>query len=261
MMLFETRSLCAGYGSENVLKNISLEIREGEFISIIGPNGSGKSTLLNVLSGLIRPSSGTCNYMGTQVSSIPPSQRARKFSVVHQGIDEVPPFTVHDFVRLGLFAHENMFGSLPDRRESDPARWIGELGLSSIEHRPLNRISGGERQLAFIARALVQNSGCLLLDEPVSNLDPGQSVKIMDTLYRLNRGGAAIIAVLHNINLASDYSKRIAALKDGIVLFDGDPDSVLKYENVEKLYSSIFTVIKNPVSGRPFVYSVPGYLE
>jgi iron complex transport system ATP-binding protein len=111
-----------------------------------------------------------------------------------------------------------------------------------------------------IAHALVQNNRIILLDEPVSHLDIRHSIMIMDILYRLNREGATIVTVLHDINIASDYSTRIVGIKQGGLFFDGPPETVIRYDLVEELFGTSCIVLKNPTTGRPFVYPVPGYV-
>lgn len=263
MSILKLDSVSAGYPGRKVLYDIDMAVYPGDFIAVIGPNGSGKSTLLSVLSGEIKPESGAAYCKGEDLSRFSAIRRARSFSVVHQSYENLLPFKAEEFAALGYFPRKGFksYGNLPGKGvEFTVDSAFDLLGISGLKDRKITELSGGERQLVFIARALVQCGDVILLDEPVSNLDPGVTVRIMDMLYELNRKGAAIVTVLHNVNLASDYCKTITAVRDGRILFSGSPDDVLGYDNVEELYSSLFTVVKNPVSGRPFVYSVPGHL-
>lgn len=262
MILFELKNLSAGYKSGNVLHDIEMTVSRGDFIALIGPNGSGKSTLVSVFTGEIKPSGGKALIGGEEIRTIPAMKRARLFSVVHQSYENIQPFRTIEFAEMGLYSGIEFPGfRVKQINAIQPAEALELLGISGLADRKITELSGGERQLAYIARALVQCGETVFLDEPVSNLDPGVAVRIMDALHELNRRGSTIIAVLHNINLASDYCKTIIALKDGKILFAGTPDDVLSYENVEQLYSSVFTVVRNPITGRPFIYSVPGHIR
>jgi len=259
--VFTAQNISAGYNGRTVLKNINLAIREGEFLSIIGPNGAGKSTMVKVLSGDIRPVSGSLLFRGSAVEKWKAVDLARGFSTVHQSQEQVLPFTVYDFVRMGRFPHQGAF-----RIESDSdARIIGEAieitGLTHLAGRKITELSGGEFQLAGIAHALAQNREVIILDEPVSHLDIRHSVAIMDILYELNRQGSTIITVLHDMNMASDYCKRIVAVKAGEIFFDGPPEIVFDYRKVEELFDSVCIVRDNPITGKPFIYPVPEYIR
>jgi iron complex transport system ATP-binding protein len=261
MKLFELNFITAGYGRVPVFENLSITFGEGEFISLIGPNGAGKSTLIKVLDGSVRPTEGLICFKGRSYGEYRPRVLAREFSVVHQTSENIVPFFVYEFLRLARFPHQGIFEfeKEPDR---EVIKWAARItGITGLLQRPLTDLSGGELQLVRIAHALVQNSRVILLDEPISHLDIRHSILIMDILHRLNREGATIISVLHDINIASDYSNRIIGIKQGKLFFDGAPDSVIKYHLVEELFGTNCIVLKNPTTGKPFVYPVPGYVN
>ncbi len=261
MNVFELNSVTAGYGGAPVMEDLSLQIAAGEFISMIGPNGAGKSTLLKILSGDIVPAAGSVHFNGRALGEYRPRSLARMLSVVHQAIETRAAFTVHEFIRMGRFPHQ---GSFVVEAESDRAviEWAAETtGVGHLLARHLDGLSGGELQLVRIAHALAQNSRIILLDEPVSHLDIQHAVMIMDILWKLNRDGATVLAVLHDINLASDYSGRIIGMKGGGIFFNGAPHDVLRYDLVEALFGTSCIVMENPTTGRPFVYPVPGYIK
>jgi iron complex transport system ATP-binding protein len=261
MIIFELTSLSAGYSGVPVLKNLSMNVGEGEFISIIGPNGAGKSTLLKILTGDVVPSSGTVSFRGRPLREYRPRDMARHYSIVHQTKEAMVPFTVHDFIRMGRFPHQGAF-VVESERDSETIEWAAETtGVLDLLSRRLTELSGGEMQLVRIAHALAQNSRVILLDEPVSHLDIQHAVMIMDILWKLNREGATVAAVLHDINIASDYSGRIIGMKNGGIFFSGEPGEVLRYDLVEALFNTNCIVMKNPTTGRPFVYPVPGYIN
>jgi len=261
MSVFELRSVYAGYGPLAVLRGLDLTVNDGDFISIIGPNGAGKSTLIRVLSGEMAPDRGEALFDGRPVGEYRRRDMARRVSIVHQAIEVSAAFTVREFIAMGRFPHQ---GALAVESDTDRERveWAAETaGVGHLARRPITELSGGELQLVRIAHALAQNSRVLVLDEPVTHLDIQHAVMVMDLLWKLHREGATVLAVLHDINMASDYSDRIIGLQEGSVFFNGSPGDVLSYENVEALFGTSCIVMKNPTTGRPFVYPVPGYVK
>ncbi|HQL82303.1 MAG TPA: ABC transporter ATP-binding protein [Spirochaetota bacterium] len=261
MSIFELHEVNAGYRDVPVLRDLGLTVSDGEFVSVIGPNGAGKSTLVKTLSGDVRPSSGTVLFKGRRLRDYRARVLARELSVVHQAAEALAPFTVYEFIRLGRFPHQDSFVLESDRDREMIARAAEATGVAGLLSRRLTELSGGELQLARIAHALAQNSSVILLDEPVSHLDIQHAVMIMDILWKLNREGATVVTVLHDINIASDYSTRIVGLREGGVFFSGAPAEVLRYDLVEALFGTSCIVLKNPTTGRPFVYPVPGYVQ
>lgn len=244
-----------------MLRDLSLSVGDGEFVSVIGPNGAGKSTLVKMLAGDVTPSSGSLLFKGRRLREYRARALARELSVVHQAAEAIAPFTVHEFIRLGRFPHQDAFVLESDWDREIIARVADTTGVAGLLARPLTELSGGELQLARIAHALAQNSRVILLDEPVSHLDIQHAVMIMDILWKLNREGTTVVTVLHDINIASDYSTRIVGLKEGGVFFSGAPAEVLRFNLVETLFGTPCIVLENPTTGRPFVYPVPGYIK
>ncbi len=258
MAMLEALHVHAGYGGKEVLRGVHLAVEKGEFVAVIGPNGSGKSTLVKCLTGFLRPKEGMILLEGKNITSWKSKERARKLAVLHQEAGEPLPFRVRDYVELGRYPHHGFAdGSREEDRES-VSRAIARAGIGRFESRKLTELSGGERQMVYLARALAQNPEIIILDEPVSHLDIGHTVSIMDAMTTLNETGVAVLAVLHDINLASDYADRIIALKDGMVFAEGSPSQVMDYRTVEQLFETVCVVRENPLSGKPFVYPVPG---
>ncbi len=255
--VFIADSLSAGYNRNTVLRNISFGIGKGEFISLIGPNGAGKSTVIKAISGLIPASGGRVIFLGRNINDYRKKDLAVEMSVVNPIIGEIPGFSVKLFLSFGLFPLRKLFSS-----DKDVELIVEDMAsLCGIEHlmeRPISELSAGEFQLVQISRALIQNRNILLLDEPVSNLDYRHMIQVMDILSTLYRGGATIICALHDVNIAAEYSSRIIAIKKGTVFFDGVPEKVISGVTLSGLYDSEFFCGKNPVTGRPSVYPVPG---
>ncbi len=260
MKLFELKNITAGYGEKDVLKGIDLSVKAGEFISIIGPNGAGKSTLLKVMAGNIQPASGGVTYKGREIDHAF-RDFAKEVSVVHQFLENLLSFPVYEFIRLGRFPHQKIWQvETPEDREIIENA-LSITGISHLRDRPLTELSGGEKQLASIAQALAQSREVILLDEPISHLDISHSIQIMDILYNLSESGTTVITVLHDINLASDYCKRILGIRDGEIFLDGAPQDVINYKLIEELFNTICVASDNPVTKKPHTYPVPAYIK
>ena len=259
MRTFNIDSMHAGYSHVPVIKGISSEINEGDFTAIIGPNGAGKSTFIKTLTAILRPLSGSIEFLGRPLSAYKRIEIAREMAVVTQFLENILPFNVRDFIATGRFPFKNFWetDSREDKRMAEEA--METTRTMHLKDRLLTQLSGGELQLVCIARALTQNQNVIILDEPISSLDINHSIQIMDLLYELNQKGATIINVLHNINIAADYCSRIIALKDGKIFFEGAPSECINGESISALFGKDCSVKKNPVTGRPYIYPHPGY--
>ncbi len=261
MAILEARGLTAGYGAKTVISGLDLSVREGEFAALIGPNGSGKSTLVKCLTGYLAPGEGEILFSGRAIREYARRDLARELAAVPQFMPEPLPFLVRDFIMLGRYPHRRIFEAAT-AWDLEALRSAAELtGTEKLLERKLSELSGGERQMVFLARALAQAPRCIILDEPVSHLDIAHAVRIMDVLAELHSRGATVVAVLHDINLASEYAGRVIALKEGRVYADGTPTQVVEYRIIEGLFDTVCLVKENPISGRPFTYPVPGRLR
>jgi iron complex transport system ATP-binding protein len=259
--IFEVDSLKAAYGENTVLKDVSLQFKRGDFTGIIGPNGAGKSTFLKALVGLVKTQHGSVKFLDKNLYKYEKKELASKMSFVMQSLENIVPFTVYDFVDTGNFALKEFWQKNSIKEEKKIFEMLEKTDVLHLKDRLLTELSGGELQLVRIARALVQNSEILLLDEPIANLDLGHTRQVMDLLYQLNQEGATIITVLHNINIAADYCSKIAAFSAGEVFFDGTVDAVLTQKNITKLYEVDCTVNENVISGRPNIFILPDHLK
>ncbi|TAL35035.1 MAG: ABC transporter ATP-binding protein [Spirochaetes bacterium] len=261
MKLFETKGLSASYGTGTVISALSLSIEEGGFTALIGPNGAGKSTLLKMLSGILAPSAGDLLFRGKALSAWGAREFAREVAVVHQFVENLLPFSVEEFVRMGRFPHRSpwLLDDTQDRIHALSA--IETSGIAHLARRPMTGLSGGERQLAFIARALAQGSPVILLDEPVTHLDIRHAAQVMDLLHARASQGTTVIAALHDINMASDYCDRIIALREGALFAQGAPREVVRYDLIETLFDTVCVVFDNPMTHKPYTFPVPEYLK
>lgn len=261
MDIYNIENISAGYGDHLILKGIDISVSEGDFISIIGPNGAGKSTFIKILSGDIKPVKGRVLFQRIPLVNYKKFELARELSIVHQFTENILPFTVYEFLRMGRFPHQKIWEIETDNDRDIINNALEIMDIIDLRDRLLTELSGGEMQLAYIAKALVQNRKVIILDEPVSHLDVKHSIQIMDILFNLNKQGSTIITVLHDINISSDYCNRIIGLKNGKIFFDGSPEDVMKYDLIEELFDIVCIVSENPISGKPIAYSVPEYVS
>lgn len=241
-------------GGKAILKEISLSVEKGEYLSIIGPNGAGKSTLLKCVNGIYRKGKGRVEIKGKSLSAYPPRDLAKLISYVPQGDGSSVPFTVKEFVLMARYPHLSPFSSVSrgDREATFAALEL--TGTSEFADRYLDTLSGGERQKVLIAAALAQGAEILLLDEPTAFLDPKHEEEIYRILARINReSGSTIISVTHNINHATLLSRRILALKRGSIAFYGPSEGIIREGILEEIFERSFRFLSHPQTGRPFV--------
>jgi len=249
--------LHASYNSRLVLKDITFDVSEGEFVGIIGPNGSGKTTLLRVMTGILPPASGTVTLRGEYVPKIPSREFARVVAVVPQNPTVAFDFTVLEVVLMGRSPH---LGRFQTEGESDLAiaeSALRRTNLIDLADRKTAELSGGERQRLMVARALAQGTEAILLDEPTAHLDINYQVEILHLLKRENiERKKTIIVILHDLNLAAEFCDRLIMLRDGAVHVDGTPEEVITPANIQLVYGTAVWVRRHPTSGRPYVLSV-----
>ena len=240
----------------DILKGISLQVNRGEYVSIVGPNGAGKTTLIKCIAGIHRHWGGMIRIGGQRFSDLKPKELAKVQSYVPQAEGRFIPLTVEQFVTMGRYPHLSAFTTLTteDHRVIESA--LEQAGLIPFRHRAMNTLSGGERQMAFIAAALAQGAGILLLDEPSTFLDYRHQTNVASLLNKACReNGITVLAVHHDINTAASSSDRIYALKDGTVVFHGTPEETTQTDVLEKIYETEFVCSPSPHRPLPYVIS------
>jgi len=255
--ILSVKNIDCGYGEKIVLRNVDLSIKKGELIGIIGPNGSGKTTLLRAITRTLKPKAGGVFFGEKNIWHMRFRELARHVAVVSQ-MSEIGIMSVEEFVLLGRTPHYGEFQFLETKSDLDIAqRSMALTDTLKLKDHLIGEISGGERQLALIARALTQDPELLLLDEPTAHLDINHQVGILDLIRRLNKElGLTVIMVLHDLNLASEYCHRLVLLDNGGVHKIGRPEEVVDYETLEKVYKTTVVVEKSPVSSRPHIFVV-----
>jgi iron complex transport system ATP-binding protein len=242
------------YGSVKILSDISLEVKPGCFLGILGPNGSGKTTLLKSISRVLKPHGGSVLIDKEDIYKLNPKQVAQKMAVVPQFSNVGFSFSVMDIVLMGRNPHLGDF-QMESGKDVDIARKAMELTNTwNFANRPINELSGGEAQRVVIARALAQEPKILLLDEPMSHLDIINQIELMDLIKNLcTEDGLAVIAVIHDLNMASRYCDNILLLKEGKVYALGPVEDVMTRENIQNVFGVDSIVRKNLVTNSPYV--------
>lgn len=236
MTQLEARALDFGYKGHPVGRGVSLALRAGEVLCLLGPNGGGKSTFFKTLLGLIPAQGGSVVLDGKRLESLRRAEVARRVSYVPQAHLGYFPFTVREVVLMGRTAHLAAFAapSARDRAVADEA--IGRLGIAHLADATYTRISGGERQLALIARALAQEAPLVIMDEPTASLDFGNQVRVLEHVRDLARRGIGVMMATHDPDQAFLCAHRVALFHDGRLLGHGTPEEVVTRENLHAVY-------------------------
>lgn len=227
----------AAYRDRLALRDVSLTIQPGERIALIGPNGAGKSTLLSVATGLLRPTRGRVRLGGDPVAGLDRLEVARRLAVV-PGVAGLPFATrVEEVIALGRLPHEDPFRGPRSADRAAVAAAIERVGVGHLLGRDARELSLGERQLVLIAMAVAQATPVLVLDEPTVHLDLRHQVGAMELLVDLNeRDGTTVIAVLHDLALASHFFPRLVLLDRGRIVADGPPSEVLTVTRIREVF-------------------------
>ncbi|HEX4211229.1 MAG TPA: ABC transporter ATP-binding protein [Candidatus Binataceae bacterium] len=252
------KGLTAGYGVRTALREIELRAEAGDLLAIIGPNGAGKSTLLKVLGGLLQPWRGEVEIDGRPLDGFDRRSLARAVASVAQENPIAFQFSVLEVVLMGRAPHLGAF-HLETPRDVEVARAALEtFGLEAIAARPIQELSGGERKRVFLARAMAQETPIVLLDEPTAFLDLRHVAEIFTLFRRLcAERGTAVIATLHDLNVAALYADHVLLLKDGACVAYGSPAEVLTATNLSVVYETGVYVGRHPVSGAIMIWPVP----
>ena len=257
MVRLRIRGVEFGYGSEAVLKGISIEIPQGEMLSIVGPNGAGKTTLLRCINRILKPRRGVIMVNGKSIEEMSRREIAKKMGYVPQSTHQVFPNTVFDVILMGRRPHFAW-----KCNEKDIEKVLETLKMLGIEHlamRDITELSGGQQQKVFIARALAQEPEILLLDEPTSNLDIKHQLEVMNIIKSItNERGITAIMAIHDLNLASRYADRVIMMHKGKIFAVGSPEEVLTPENIREVYGVEAEVLCGK-DGKPLILPIRPY--
>ncbi|MFG1343282.1 ATP-binding cassette domain-containing protein [Xanthobacter autotrophicus DSM 431] len=233
--MIEIEHLSKSYGATRVLDDVSLTLPAGGLTAVIGPNGAGKSTLLSIAARLLAPDAGRVRIDGLDAFETPGHVLAKRLALLRQSNTITPRLTVEELVGFGRFPHSRGRPTPEDARHVAEA--IAYVDMTGLATRLLDELSGGQRQRAFIAMVLAQDPACLLLDEPLNNLDMKHAAATMKLLRRAaDELGKTVVVVIHDINFASCYADRIVAMKDARVRLQGSPGEVMREEVLRDIY-------------------------
>ena len=236
----QTENLSLSFGSHPVLRDISLTVTQGEYVSIIGPNGAGKTTLLRCLLGTYAYK-GSAKINGMECSQANSRELAKAVSYVPQTHDIEFPLTAYDFVMMGRYPYLSALAPAKKKDIEAVEKAMEITGTAAFRDRLLRTLSGGERQKVYIAAALAQETPVMLLDEPATFLDWKHQAEVMQLLKQINTEcGATIVTVNHDLNSAAHWSDRIIAIKDGLVLLDGASEEIIQPGPLKDLFETEF---------------------
>lgn len=254
---FQINNFSCGYPGKFMLKDISFKVGKGEFVGIIGPNGSGKTTLFRGIAGELMALNGRMELKGKDTQRMGLKQRAQNIAIVTQTI-EIGSMTVEEYVLMGRIPYHRQFQFFETKEDFAIAKKYMKLtGVEKLKGKYMNALSGGEQQLAGIARALTQEPDLLLLDEPTSHLDITHQVQTLNLIRRLSRElGLTVLMIIHDLNLAGEYCDSLIMMQEGRIRKKGLPTDVLNYKDIEAVYETVVVVRTNPISNKPVVFLV-----
>lgn len=235
-MKVDVSNLSFSYGNQLVLDDISFTAKENQLLSILGPNGAGKSTLLQCMLGLLKGYKGKVLLNGIDIKGIGTREMAKLAAYVPQSHYPAFNFSVLDMVLMGTTVQISSISSPGEKQIGLAERALEKLGIYHLKNRGYTQISGGERQLVLMARALVQEAKILILDEPTANLDYGNQIRVLTQIKALAKEGYTILQSTHNPDQAFMFSDTVMVMKSGKVLALGTPNDIFTEELIKNLY-------------------------
>ncbi len=257
-MRLEADDLAYGYPEHPVGSGVSLSIAPGEVMCLLGPNGCGKTTLFKTLLGLLAPQGGRISLEGDDLAHLPRTEIARRVAYVPQAQAGIFPYSAIDIVVMGRTAHGSLFSgpSAEDRRIAQQA--LDDLGIGALTTRDVTRLSGGQRQLVIVARAIAQAAPLIIMDEPTASLDFGNQVVVLQKIRQLADRGIGILLSTHDPDHAFAVATRVALMQEGAVIAAGRPAEVLTPERLRDVYG-VDVTIEQLADGR--TVCSPRYIE
>jgi len=249
-----TQDVCYSVDSNEILKNINLKIKKGSFYGIVGPNGSGKTTLMDILCGYRKSDSGEKYLLNKNLEEYSKKELAKKIALVPQTFDIPFSFRVNEVIEMGRHPFIKRFASLTEHDYSIIEDVVSQLGLEDFLARDFMTLSGGERQRVIFARALAQNTPILFLDEATSNLDPYYTHSLLSVVKKwVEDKNITVLAVFHELNLASLYCDEIIMIKNGEIFFSGNTRNTLNEDNVSSVFDIETDIIYDSKTEKPFI--------
>ena len=250
-MSLAAHGLAYGFGDRVVGEALDAALAQGEVVCLLGPNGSGKTTLIRTLLGLLPPLAGRVALDDRDLAAWSGRERATRLAYVPQAAESYFDFSVREMVEMGRTAHGGVFSrpSAADRAQAEAA--LERLGIAKLAERPIQRVSGGERQLALIARALATGAPFLVMDEPTANLDFANQARVLDVISGLRAAGTAVLFTTHHPDHALRIADRAILLRAGRVLASGAVAATVTSANLSSLYGQAIDVLEVATGGSP----------
>ena len=256
MSRLRAEGLTLGYDQRVVAENLGVMIPDGEFTVIVGPNACGKSTLLKALARLLGPKAGQVYLDDRAIGSYASKQVAHRLGLLPQTPLAPNGITVGDLVARGRYAHQSLLRQWSKEDEEIVVRAMEQTSVHELSKRYVSELSGGQRQRVWLAMALAQQTPILLLDEPTTYLDITHQVEVLDLCADLHEQGRTLVAVLHDVNLATRYATHLIAMRDGVIVAEGRPGDIVTAEMVEQTFGLACRVIPDPETGTPLIVPV-----
>lgn len=251
--VIDIKNVAFSYGKNRVFEKLQLVVKSGTFIAITGPNGAGKSTLLRLIAGTLHPSHGTIKVNKSEASSRPPRDRAKLVAMVSQNPQLPANSTVQDTVLMGRNPYIGILGSETKADFEIALESMHRTGIAALCNRTINQLSGGERQRVALAMALAQKTPIILLDEPTSNLDLAHQPAALSMFKKITEGGRTVVAAIHDLTLAAQFSHEVALIGDGYCQQVGPPAKVITEKNIYQAYGATVRIFSHPDSNMPVV--------
>ena len=247
-------NLTSTYDGEGGARDVSMTVREGEFVGLIGPNGSGKTTVLKTIYRALKPDAGRIVLDGQDLTTMTYRESAKKIAVVGQENDVPFDFLVSEIVAMGRSPHKRLFSFDTRHDKAVVKKALDALGMGDLAHKSFAHLSGGQKQRALIARALAQEANFYVLDEPTNHLDIGYQLQIFNLVASL---GVTVVSAVHDLNLAALYCDRLYAMEKGRLVLEGTPEEVLTEANIKRLYGVTSRVRTSAETGKLSIEFLP----
>lgn len=255
-IVYSVKNLSFSYDKHQVLDDVSFELKEGKITTLIGANGCGKSTLFRLMTKNLKPDKGEIQINGRSLSELRLKDFARQTAIVHQYHTAPEDLTVEKLISYGRTPYHGFGCFSKEKEDQEKIRWAMEITHTlKYKDQAVAELSGGQKQRVWIAMALAQDTKILFLDEPTTYLDIRYQLQILKLIRQLNREfGMTIVMVLHDMNQSLYYSDEILAMKDGKVIAQGSPETIITTELVKEIYDVDLTIEKK--DNRPFILPI-----
>ncbi|GEO27951.1 iron-dicitrate ABC transporter ATP-binding protein [Alicyclobacillus acidoterrestris] len=252
MARLAAEQLSVRYGAQRIVSELNLAIPDGKITALVGANGSGKSTILKAMARLLKPDGGTVYLDGKSLLKMDSKEVAKQLAMLPQNPVSPDGLTVSELVSYGRFPYQRGLAT-STREDQEMVHWaLSVTGMLPFAARPIEQMSGGQRQRAWIAMALAQGTDILFLDEPTTFLDMAHQLEVLQLLDKLNREeGRTIVMVVHDLNHAAQYAHHVVAIRDGQAVYNGTPEEVITEEMLRQVFGILADVVIDQRTGAP----------